>query len=103
LTSAPTHARGWRDGASACGFAPVPALEQVEGDEAVPLTELTEAHGAVDLEHPLVLQLRAAGKHAAHAQHREHEVCHVHSAALFAGRILHELSLTARTGGEHGS
>jgi hypothetical protein len=76
----------------------VPALEQVEGDEAVPRRELTEAHGAVDLEHALVLQLHAFGNHAAHAQHPEHEVHHQHSAGLVAGHIHREPFLPARAG-----
>ena len=45
----------WRGGASAGVFAPVPALEHVEFDHTVPSGETTEAHGTVDLEHPLFL------------------------------------------------
>ena len=58
----------WRGGASAGGFAPVPALEHVEGDLTVDPVELTEAHGTVDLEHPLFLQLPSADKQFALAQ-----------------------------------
>ena len=43
------------------GCAPMAALEHVEGDYAIPRRERVEAHGAVDLEHPLALQRLAAG------------------------------------------
>ena len=84
--------------ACAGGFAPVPALEHVEGDEALPPVELTQAHGAVELEHPPVLQLPAAGEQAAHAQDRHHVVRHHHAAGLVAGHIQRELCLPARAG-----
>ena len=87
------------EGASAGGFAPVPALEHVEDDAALPPAELTEAHGAVDLEHPLVLQLPAAGEHAGHTQDPDHEVRHHHAAGLVAGHIQREPCLPARAGG----
>ena len=71
MGSAPTHARGWREGASEGAFAPVAAVAHVEGDGALPRRE---SHVAVDVEHPLVLQLHAAGKRAALAQDLDHEV-----------------------------
>ena len=69
MGSAPTHARGWREGASEGAFAPVAAVAHVEGDGALPRRE---SHVAIGVEHPLVLQLHAAGKLAALAQ--DHEV-----------------------------
>ena len=77
------------------GFAPVPALEEQEGDDTIPRREHVKAHGAVRLEHPLFLQLPAAGEHPAHAQDRDDEVCRQHSATFVATRSLREPSLSA--------
>jgi len=89
---------GWRcdeEAHGGDGFAPVPALEELEGDDAIPLREHVEAHGAVGLEYSLFLQLPAAGEHAALAQERDDEVGRQHSATFVATRSLREPSLSA--------
>ena len=78
------------------GFAPVPALEHVEGDNVIPSGEHVEAYGTIGLEHALVLQLPAAGEHGASAQERDDIMRGEHSAAFFAAWSHGEPAFPAR-------
>ena len=78
------------------GFVPVPTLEHVEGDDAIPSGEHAEAYGTIGLEHALVLQLPAAGEHGASAQERDDIMRGEHSAAFFAARSFGEPAFPAR-------
>ena len=98
---APKHAPVWwlcggEEAHGGDGFAPVPALEHVEGDDAIPSREHVEAYGTIGLEHALVLQLPAAGEHAAPAQERDDIMRREHPAAFFAARSHGEPAFPAR-------
>ena len=96
-----THAPVWwlcggEEAHGGGGFAPVPALEHVEGDNVIPSGEHVEAYGTIGLEHALVLQLPAAGEHGASAQERDDIMRGEHSAAFFAARSHGEPAFPAR-------
>lgn len=98
---APKHAPVWwlcggEEAHGGDGFAPVPALEYVEGDDAIPSREHVEAYGTIGLEHALVLQLPAAGEHGAPAQERDDIMRREHPAAFFAAWSHGEPAFPAR-------
>ena len=74
----------------------MPALEHVEGDDAIPSREHVEAYGTIGLEHALVLQLPAAGEHGAPAQERDDIMRREHPAAFFAAWSHGEPAFPAR-------
>jgi hypothetical protein len=96
-----THAPVWwlcggEEAHGGDGFAPVPALEYVEGDDAIPSREHVEAYGTIGLEYALVLQLPAAGEHGAPAQERDDIMRREHPAAFFAAWSHGEPAFPAR-------